>query len=316
MTNSLIWDTRVRFVITDVDDTLAPTFCDVRQDVAESLSKLMCRGVRLLLISGQSIANICRRVVLQLSPEVRRHVFVAHCNGCEVFGFSGNGKIILPCLWSSVTPDHQAQVRATLDIVKKALDEFQLVPTPALPASDPRRRTVAILDDRQVQISIDIVEPASGSTDQGLRSSIAARVNELLAEHGISAIEARLGGVSGIDCLPSHVHKGLPVSELMQDGGDGTAGSALASDIGFSKETVCEVWGDQFSVLENGSDAQMALAVPPGTRIISFRSFPAWDIPEVSGMRVWPGPRYLDAGLADYLLAAVSSPRDQYLENY
>jgi hypothetical protein len=29
-------------------------------------------------------------------------------------------------------------------------------------------------------------------------------------------------------------------------------------------------------------------------------------------MRVWPGPRYLDAGLSDYLLTAVSAPQDQY----
>lgn len=312
MTNSLVWDTRVRFVITDVDDTLAPTFGDVRQDVAESLSKLMCRGVKLFLISGQSIANICRRVVLRLPTQLRQHVLVAHCNGCEVFGFSEDGKLILPCLWSSVTPGHRAQLRATLDVVKKALDEFRLVPTPARPTGDPRRGAVAILDDRQVQISIDIVEPASGSTDQGLRSSIAARVNELLAERGISAIEARLGGVSGIDCLPSHVHKGLPVSMLMRNSGYGIAGSALGSNIQFPQETVCEVWGDQFSILENGSDVRMALAAPCGTRIISFRSFPGWDIPEVSGMRVWPGPRYLDAGLSDYLLTAVSAPQDQY----
>jgi hydroxymethylpyrimidine pyrophosphatase-like HAD family hydrolase len=306
MNDSPVWDTRVQFVITDVDDTLAPAFGCMRHDVAQSLSTLIRRGARLLLVSGQSVANIFRRVIVRLPPELRRHILVAHCNGAEVFGFSDGGQLISPCLWSSVTRSQLAELRITLHIVKSALNEFGLTPSQARSLHGRQGKTAAILDDRRVQISIDIIDRATGDTDQELRSNIAARINKLLAEHTISSIEARLGGVSGIDCLPSHVHKGLPVRALT-GGGDGATPTPFAATIGFSQRAVCEVWGDQFSVRQNGADTLMAVAAPPGTRALSFRSLPLCDVPEIPRMRVWPGPHYLDAGLADYLLTAVAS---------
>jgi hypothetical protein len=291
----------VRLVIADVDDTVAPAFGSVHRDVAQQLTELISDGVGLFLISGQSITNISRRVVCHLPPGLRHRTLVAHCNGTEVFGFDDDGGLHQPCLWSAVTSAQEKDMRVTLEVVKTVLDELGLSPVPDLSSADRQRPIATVLDDRGVQISVDLVDPASGATDDALRNEVAVKVNSFLEQRGIYSLGARLAGVSGVDCLAFHVHKGLPVEALMRDAELDSDCVTLGSYVGFTGGEVCEVWGDQFSVSQNGADTHLALSVPVGTRVISFRDFPPIDLPAIPGMRVWPGPRYLDAGLADYL---------------
>ncbi|MEV4165071.1 hypothetical protein [Nonomuraea dietziae] len=271
---TLGWNDCVGLVVADVDDTLAPPFHDLGDELADELTALLASGVRMLLASGAGLEGIRERVVSRLPAELRAGVLVAHCNGAEVYGFDERGEQREQVMFSVVDAAHRATLRGAVRIAELLMKEFDLAHAEGRPS-----RGAALLDDRGVQVTLDLSGPAE-------RDPVLARARELLEESGLD-VEARPGGASAVDLVLPHVDKGHAVRALI---GCGLAGPGEV-----------EVWGDQFSVRGGGADVAMAMAVPQGSRVISFRAVPPCDVPAVPGMRIWPGPRHLDEGVLDHL---------------
>ncbi|MFI6480744.1 hypothetical protein ACIBH1_22650 [Nonomuraea sp. NPDC050663] len=269
------WDPEVRLVIADVDDTLAEPYLPIEAEMRDELAALLAAGTKLLLASGAGIGAIDARVVSRLPSHLRREVLVAHCNGAEVYGYGPAGGRLPDPLHSVVTASQRAQLRAALHVAELAVKELELEECERPPAPP----GCVVVDDRGVQLSLDL-----GSRRE--RDALLDRIRELLDGGGL-AVEARPGGDLAVDIVLPHVDKGRAVQAVL---GCHLAGTGRA-----------EVWGDQFSVSGRGADVPMALAVPGGTRVISFRDGPAPDLPPVPGMRAWPGPAFLHRGVLDHL---------------
>jgi hydroxymethylpyrimidine pyrophosphatase-like HAD family hydrolase len=299
------WNDHIKLIVSDVDDTIAEVYKEVSGEMVNELELLMSEGRILFLISGQSLSNIYSRILRHINRKFLHQILVGHCNGAEVFGFEPSGHMI-PEPFFSINNILNRKVNHIewRNIIRQILNEFNLK---AFPVMDIDRfkvltkndRHCIMLDDRNVQISIDFInglEMNNFSAD--IRIPIIKRAGELFGCADLS-VEPHLAGMCAIDFSIKGVTKGLPLTRLISSGEKYQI--ELPERIIFSDHREIEIWGDNFSVSKDGADCYMSLALPKESRSISFRNLSPDDMPENYNLMVWDGEYRLHEGLLEYL---------------
>jgi hypothetical protein len=318
VTKRIPFNKNIRLIISDVDQTVADLYRDVTPGMARALTELLREGRALVLISGQGIDGIVRRVVRHLSSDVRRRVFIGHCSGAEVFGFDYAGALSgepLYSLYRDIRPEMRDAWRR---VIRSLIEEFRFrtFPTMEIPVFQAASRgdpLAIMLDDRGAQITFDMPNshelpiklaqelnvPYTGGQDTfDLREPVMRRAAELLRA-GDLPISARLAGEFAIDFALAGVSKTTAVRRLLEH-------PDLYGVLGCTMNELdpvehVEVWGDKFSIQRGGTDRHMSEALPPEVRSIDFRDEDPDEFPEGFNIAVWDGQYRLEAGLQEFL---------------
>lgn len=295
------WNEKVQYIISDVDDTIAPVYSNISSRMVLKLEALLKENIKLVLISGQSVSNIVARVTSFIKPYLRKNIYICHCNGAEIYEFSEQGILIEKPLFSileSVNIDmrklwiimREIQKHFGLEYVfTSKLGEFKVYAGDSL--------KYVMVENRKVQISMDFVNGTSSMNDLNtdIRIRIAKFAKELLNIHKL-AIEPKLAGVCAIDFSMKGVDKGLAVRRLFtaSDNKD----ERLDGQILLNSSQEIEIWGDSFSKVNGDSDFPMCSALPKDVRTICFRQ--CNDYRRDYNIQIWDG-KMLSEGLFEYL---------------
>ena len=88
------WNSKIKLVVSDVDETLADLFVPVAPEMATELNGLLTEGKSLFLVTGAGLASVKRRITDAIDPKLRKQILVSHCSGAEVIGFGEDGEIL------------------------------------------------------------------------------------------------------------------------------------------------------------------------------------------------------------------------------
>lgn len=314
------WNSKVKFIISDVDETIADNFLPAVPEMATELNYLLQEGKSLFCVSGASFAAIKRRVVDLIHPELRRKVLVSHCSGAEVKGFDEAGNPLEEPFFSvydeKVTQEQKEKWR---EIVKQITEEFHLEPHPTMPIAQFKAEfgdnpLAVMLDDRGPQITFEFVNAYNLTSEQieqlrnhfpnfdmsDLRIPVMERIQQLLSDAGVP-VTPRIAGMFALDLAIQGVSKTTSVKFVLEN-------KEVLAHIGLSSEEIqspdaIEIWGDKFSVINGGTDRHMCEALPKEVRAIDFRRENPEEFMEGYNIVLWDGEKQLHDGLLEYLRA-------------
>lgn len=317
------WNRNVKFIVSDVDETIADLFVPASAEMATELNRLLEDDISLFLVSGAGFASIKRRVIDLIKPELRKKVLVSHCSGAEVIGFDEEGNELEEAYYSkydeTLTDEQKAKWR---EIVAQVTKEFHLEPHPNMPVKQFKEEfgdnPLAIMfEDRGPQITFEFVNGYSLTPDQikilksripdfdavDLRIPVMARIGQLLEAAGVP-VTPRFGGMFALDLAIKGVSKTTSVKFALEN-------SEVLAHLGLKPEDIqdpqaMEVWGDKFSTINGGTDRHMSEALPKAVRSIDFRREDKSEFMPGYNTVVWHGSQELHNGLLQYLQSRVS----------
>jgi hypothetical protein len=315
VSRKVLWNDQLRLVLSDVDETVADLYRPAEPRMLTALSRLLEQGIALVLITGQSIANVESRVVMRLPAPLRRQIAVGACSGAELWGYSPTGSRDRRPFYtaeSALTDEQKAGWRA---IIRKLAQEFRLQPVAPIPIADFKRQFGdepwrVMLDDRGPQITFEFPNAwqLSAATRQqmcdrlgfafegkDLRVPIAQRARQLLEAHAIP-VTARMAGMFALDFAIAGIDKSRAVEEALAPFVLGRLG--LGTTMPRPKEI--EIWGDRFSGIA-GTDWLMCEPVDASVRAISFRDEDPKEFPAGYNIQLWDGACRLQEGLLEFL---------------
>lgn len=314
----LKWNNDLRFIFSDVDETIADLYTRATPDMCVELEALLAEGKALFLITGQSVQSMQWRITNHIRPELRHKVLMAHCSGAEVWGFDDKGAVRNRPYYSlyenALTEEQKKRWR---DIVNQVIVEFKLQVFPPSTVHDFKAQAgdnplAVMLEDRGPQITFEVINgydltPAQeaelevsvpnthGNID--VRIPILERLDQLLQEAGVP-ISPRLAGVFAIDLAVKGVSKTTAIKQIL---GNSEALTHLGlGTIELSPEHM-EIWGDKFSVIRGGTDRHISEALPKQVRSIDFRQEEPTEFLPGYNTVVWDGQKYLHEGLLEFL---------------
>ena len=136
MSPKVLWNEQLRLVLSDVDETVADLYRPAEPRMLTALSRLLEHGIALVLITGQSVANVEARVVMRLPARLRQHIAVGACSGAELWGYSptgGRDQRPFYTAESMLTDKQKADWRA---VILQLVREFRLLPVAPIPIAD------------------------------------------------------------------------------------------------------------------------------------------------------------------------------------
>jgi hypothetical protein len=317
---SIIWNKAVRFVLSDVDETISDVYSPAAPAMIAELSSFMSNGGKLFLVTGGSLKRVLKDIASQIDPALRRNILISHCSGAEVWGFAQDGTLRSRPFYSIYEETFtEAMKTRWREAVRQLVSEFGLRIHPVQPKTefwkqagrDPRD---IMLDDRGPQITIEIVNGCDISNDQldlfmqelpythdgkrDLRIILMRRAADLFKAMRLP-ITPRLAGVFALDLAIEGVTKTTSIKYLLENP------EALAT-IGLKAENLAnpshvEIWGDRYSVLHGGTDRHMSEALPSTVRSIDFREEDPSELPAGYNIVIWDGEQHLHHGLLEYL---------------
>lgn len=317
MEDVLQFNSKVKLLVADVDETIADLFVPTTPEMISELNRLLQEGKSLFLVSGSGLRSIKTRVSDLISPELRKHVLISHCSGAEIVGFDKEGNLLEKPHYSIYDQTLNKEQKDTWrKIVQQIIDEFHLEPHPVAPVKEFKElygdNPLAVLyDDRGPQITFEFIN-AYQLTDQqieqlrnhipnfdmaDLRIPIMERVGKLLEEANIP-ITPRLGGMFALDLAIKGSSKTTSVRFVLENEELRSSLGLNTSDI--NNPEIFEVWGDKFSVL-TGTDRHMSEALPKQTRSVDFRIENPEEFSKGYNVVVWNGKKHLHEGLLEYL---------------
>lgn len=309
------WNDQLRLVLSDVDETVADLYRPAEPRMLTALSRLLEQGIALVLITGQSIANVEARVVMRLPAPLRRQIAVGACSGAELWGYSPTGSRDQRPYYtaeSALTDKQKADWRA---VTAQLVQEFRLLPVAPIPIADFTRQFGdepwrVMLDDRGPQITFEFPHAWQLSAaarqriydrlgfafeGQDLRVPVAQRARQLLEAHAIP-VTARMAGMFALDFAIAGIDKSRAVEEALAP--------AILYRLGLGTTIPCpkeiEIWGDRFS-RRAGTDWLMCKPIDRSVRAISFRDEDPADFPEGYSIALWNGADRLQEGLLEFL---------------
>jgi hypothetical protein len=315
MPSSVFWNDHLRLVLSDVDETIADLYRPAERRMLIALSRLLEQKIALVLITGQSIANVEQRVVMGLPAPLRRHIAVGTCSGTELWGYSPAGSRDERPFYtaeSALTERQKADWRA---VVEQLVREFRLLPVAPGPVADFKRQFGdepwrVMLDDRGPQITFEFPNASQMSAatreqvchhlgiafeGDDLRVPVSQRAKQLLEAHAIP-VTARLAGMFALDFALAGFDKSRAVEEAL--------GSAVLDRLGLGTTipgpNEIEIWGDRFSA-NAGTDWLMCQPIDRRIRAISFRDEDPRDFPGGYNIQLWDGTHRLHDGLLEFL---------------
>jgi hydroxymethylpyrimidine pyrophosphatase-like HAD family hydrolase len=312
------WSPQVKFIISDVDETIADNFLPVVPEMADELNTLLQEGKSLFLVSGAGFSRIKKRVVNFIRPELRKKILVSHCSGAEVRGFDEAGHDLEKPYYTMydqvLSQEQKARWR---EIVKQVIDEFHLQPYEPLPVKEFKETygdnpLVVMLEDRGPQITFEFVNAYNLTTEQieklrnrfpnfdmsDLRIPVMERIQQLFSDANIP-VTPRIAGVFALDLALKGVSKTTSVKFVLEN-------EEVLFHVGLTRDTIhnpeaVEIWGDKFSVINGGTDRHMSEALPKEVRSIDFRHENPEEFMEGYTTVLWDGEKQLHEGLLEYL---------------
>jgi hypothetical protein len=314
MMSSIAWNDRVRLVFSDVDETIADLYRPAETGMLDVLTRLLECGIRLVLITGQSVDNVEQRVVMRLPALLRHQIAVGACSGAELWGYSLAGKRNAAAFYTLEAVLTAEQKTDWRDIVQRVIGEFRLAPFPPMPIAEFQLRHGepwhVLLDDRGPQITIEfpngyrLSDAGRAGISQRLGSSfdyhdmripVLHRAQQMFGERFVP-VTPRLAGVFALDFALQGVSKTNAVEAVFTS----DVLAALGFAAGMPDEFEMEVWGDRFS-RDAGTDWLMCTAIGRRVRAISFRDENPAEFPAGYNICLWDGTRHLHDGLLEYL---------------
>jgi hypothetical protein len=315
VSSKVLWNDRLRLVLSDVDETVADLYRPAEPRMLTVLSRLLEQGIALVLITGQSVANVEARVVMRLPAPLRQQIAVGACSGAELWGYSPAGSRDQRPIYtaeSTLTEKHKADWRA---VIAQLVEEFRLLPVAPIPIADFKRQFGdepwrVLLDDRGPQITFEFpsawqlsaaankqVSERLGVVVEGrdLRVPVAQRAQQLLEAHAIP-VTARMAGMFALDFAIAGIDKSRAVEEALVPSILGRLGLGTT----MPRPNEIEIWGDRFSS-RAGTDWLMCKPVDGSVRGISFRDEDAKDFPADYNIHLWDGKHRLQDGLLEFL---------------
>jgi len=311
----VLWNGQLRLVLSDVDETVADLYRPADPRMVTALSRLLEQGIALVLITGQSIANVESRVVMRLPAPLRLQIAVGACSGAELWGYSPRGdRNERPCYTADGGLTHE-QTTAWRAVIQQLIREFQLLPAAPAPVAEFRKLFGEVpwrvmLEDRGPQITLEFPNAYELSASalkqlhdhlgfafegQDLRVPVAQRARQLLEAHAIP-VTARMAGMFALDFAIAGIDKSRAVEQALAPAVLGRLG--LGTTIPRPKEI--EIWGDRFSG-SAGTDWLMCKPIDRSVRAISFRDEDPADFPEGYNIALWDGAHRLQDGLLEFL---------------
>ncbi len=319
--SAIKWNTEVKLILSDVDETVADLYLPADERTINELNLILQEDISILFITGQGLKSVRERIVDRLDSDLRWRVLVGHCSGAEVWGFGRNGerneKPFYSIYEEKLDSDQKLEFR---DVVNEIIREFELTTYPTMPIrefvskvdSDPLS---ILLEDRGPQITFEMPNSYDLSDKQleklkhdipnthghfDLRIPIMERFEELLKKENLP-ITPRLGGEFALDLAVEGVSKTTAVKTVLES-------DAIPSSIGLTKSNLedyntIEIWGDKFSTIRGGTDRHMCEAVDTRVRAIDFRQEDPEEFLKGYNIVVWDGTKHLHEGLLEYLMA-------------
>jgi hydroxymethylpyrimidine pyrophosphatase-like HAD family hydrolase len=311
------WNDKVKLIISDVDDTVAPVYKNAFPEVIREIEKILSGGTVIFFLSGQSYTNVYCRVVEHIDPKLRHRVLLGVCNGAEVFGYDMDGnKIDNPVFSVEKSRQMNFDMVKLEKVIDTILHEFNLVPHPVMDIDVFKKITNSdplniMMENRKLQFTFDFINGINFSNYSlpancpdcladalDIRIPIINRAKQLLNLNGLD-VEPYLAGTFAIDFNIKGVNKSLPIENLISPGK--SFAIYKSGKIIYSDPNEIEIWGDSFSIIKNGSDVFMSKAAPPECRTISFRYIESDELPGNFNIVVWDGIHQLYDGLLEYL---------------
>jgi hydroxymethylpyrimidine pyrophosphatase-like HAD family hydrolase len=312
------WNPNIKFIISDVDETIADNFLPAVPEMADELNKLLREGKSLFFVSGAGFSRIKKRVVDLIAPELRKKILVSHCSGAEVRGFDEAGNDLEKPYYTMydqvLTQEQKARWR---EIVEQVIEEFHLQPTEPLPVKEFKEKygdnpLAVMLEDRGPQITFEFVNAYNLTTTQieklrnhfpnfdmsDLRIPVMERIQQLFSDAQIP-VTPRVAGVFALDLALKGVSKTTSVKFVLDN-------EEVLGHVGFTRDAIqnpetVEIWGDKFSVINGGTDRHMSEALPKQVRSIDFRHENPEEFMEGYNTVLWDGDKQLHEGLLEYL---------------
>jgi hydroxymethylpyrimidine pyrophosphatase-like HAD family hydrolase len=315
---TVAWNPDIKFIISDVDETIADNFLPAVPEMAEALNKLLQEGKSLFLVSGAGFSRIKKRVVDLIAPEFRKRILVSHCSGAEVRGFDQAGndlEIPFYTMYDQVLS--QEQKIQWREIVEQVVHEFHLQPHETMPVKEFKETygdnpLTVMLEDRGPQITFEFVNAYNLTTMQieklrnhfpnfdmsDLRIPVMERIQQLFSDAQIP-VTPRIAGVFALDLALKGVSKTTSVKFVLEN-------EDALSHVGLTREAIqnpeaVEIWGDKFSVINGGTDRHMSEALPKEVRSIDFRRENSEEFMDGYNIILWDGEKELHEGLLEYL---------------
>lgn len=309
---AILWNDRVRLVFSDVDETVADLYRPAELGMLDAITRLLDRGIRLVLITGQSVDSVEQRIVMRLPTSVRKQIAVGACSGAELWGYSTAGDRNAIPSDSAIGLLNEEQMSAWREVVQKLVAEFELATYPVMPipefrlqyGNDPQN---VLLDDRGPQITLEFPNAYRLSAaerekisrrlginieDTDLRIAFSRRAEQALRARSLP-VTPRMAGIFAVDLVIEGVSKTRAVQAALRSDVLGLGPSVpSASEI--------EIWGDRFSQ-QAGTDWLMCTALHPSVRAISFRDEDPAEFPLGYNIQKWSGEHRLHAGLLEFL---------------
>jgi HAD-superfamily hydrolase, subfamily IIB len=307
------WNDRIKLIITDVDETIAPVYMRASDEMIEELSKLLEENKIIFFITGQSTKSIEWRIVSFIPANLRRNILIGQCSGCEVFGYGSSGKINNKPFYShyeEVISNNQKE--EWRKIIKIIIEKFKLTTYQTMPKPEFRKITSnpqeIMYEDRGPQITFEVVHGInlSGNDKERLneefkfnsndfRDPIILEASKLLKEKGIP-ITPRKAGTFAIDFAVKDISKADAIKYVLDN-------PKILNDLGLSEINISEIeiWGDKFSVSNGGTDRHMSEALNPSVRSITFRKEDALDFLKGYNTVIWNGEKELEEGTLEFI---------------
>jgi len=318
MTSDVLWDSKVRLVVADVDETIADVYTPAESAMIAELNRLLADGVKLFMVSGGGLQRITTGITDAITPGLRQNILISHCSGAEVWGFTANGELRQEPFYSLydglITPEIGLAWRACVD---QLIIEFGFRPHPVEPRIHFRQKYSDPLDimydDRGPQITLELVNAADltdvqvarlshdvpethGARD--LRIPVLERAEQIFSAADVP-ITPRLGGMFAVDFALAGVSKATSIRRILDD-------NKILATIGLAQADLkdaeaFEIWGDKFSSLRGGTDRHMCEALDPSVRAIDFRVEDPAEFLDGYNIVLWNGAEHLHHGLLEYL---------------
>jgi hypothetical protein len=312
---SVLWNHKLRLVLSDVDETVADLYCPAESGMLDALARLLGRGICLVLVTGQSVENVEQRVIMGLPGQLRHRVAVGACSGAELWGYSTEGERNPAAFYaagSELTAEQRSGWRV---VIRQLIAEFRLTPFPPMPIADFRRQHGeapwhVLLDDRGPQITLEFpnayelseaayeqVQRRLGASFEGrdLRIPVLQRAQQLIEAHSVP-VTPRIAGMFALDLAIAGIDKARAVEEALSPAVLGHL--ELRPNLPCAEEI--EVWGDRFSLF-SGTDWLMCKPIDRRVRAISFRDENPAEFPNGYNIQLWDGEHRLHTGLLEYL---------------
>jgi hydroxymethylpyrimidine pyrophosphatase-like HAD family hydrolase len=251
MSENIRWNNKVKFIISDVDETAADLYVKAEPEMVTEISKLLEEKKAIMFITGQGIKNVQWRIINDIPEQLRQRILVGQCSGVEVWGFNLDGSVKDKPFYSVYDSElNDGQKAVWREIIKQIIVEFKLKVSQTMPipqfleqsGGDPLH---IMMEDRGPQITFEVVNGVDLTPDQieklelsipethgsyDIRIPIVERADQLFADAGLP-ITSRLAGNFAIDFAVKGVSKTTAIEYVLDN-------EAVLASVGLGKEDV------------------------------------------------------------------------------